>query len=117
MSETHEPAAPESHDTHGDHSATVKMYMAVFGALVVFTLISFVANSAARSEAISVGTSFTIILAVAVVKALLVAMFFMHLKFDWIRVYMIIIPALILGPLLVIVLLPDIVFAWRMMAG
>ena len=37
----------------------------------------------------------------------------MHLKFDWGRLYFLIIPALVLATLLVIVLLPDIVLAWH----
>jgi hypothetical protein len=35
----------------------------------------------------------------------------MHLLFDWKRVYIMIIPAMILGPMLMIVLLPDIVLS------
>jgi hypothetical protein len=36
----------------------------------------------------------------------------MHLILDWKRVYFLIVPALVLGPMLVIVLLPDIVLGW-----
>jgi len=99
--------------------AGVKPYVVIFAALAVFTAVSFLVNSAERDdglfgrEVIGTGAGFTIILGVAVVKAVLVAMFFMHLKFDWSRFYFIIIPALILGTLLVIVLLPDIVLAWH----
>src|SRR5262249_25841292 len=99
------------------HGPSVRAYFYVFGALAVFTLVSFVANYAARTPEehplISKFASFAIILAVAVCKALLVAMFFMHLLLDWKRVYVLIVPALVLGPLLVIVLLPDIVMAWH----
>jgi caa(3)-type oxidase subunit IV len=113
-----EPANPEisaaSHDSHGP---SIPSYLAVFGALSVFTLISFVANLGANTETITVTMAFTIILGVAVVKALLVATWFMHLRWDWPKVYIMIVPALILGPLLVIVLLPDIVLAWKHAAG
>jgi caa(3)-type oxidase subunit IV len=100
-------------DAHG--GAHVREYLIVFGALAIFTLVSFVANYAAHPEQgwISPFTSFVIILVVAVVKAVLVAMFFMHLKFDWGRVYFLIVPVLILGTVMMIVLLPDIVLAWR----
>jgi caa(3)-type oxidase subunit IV len=102
MSEAH---AAESHaDAH------VKEYLIVFGALSVFTAISFVVYELfpPRSTA-----AFLIILAVAVCKALLVAAFFMHLIADWKKVYMMIVPALILGPMLMMVLLPDIVLLNR----
>ena len=100
-------------------AAGVKPYVVIFVALAVFTAVSFLVNSAERADGLFgtklVGpeTGFTIILGVAVVKAVLVATFFMHLKFDWGRFYFIIIPALILGTLLVIVLLPDMVLAWH----
>jgi caa(3)-type oxidase subunit IV len=54
-----------------------------------------------------------LILGVAICKAVLVAMFFMHLKFDWARLYFMIIPVMILGTMMVVVLLPDIVLAWH----
>jgi cytochrome c oxidase subunit IV len=100
-------------DAHG--GAHVKAYLIVFGFLAFFTLTSFVANYAAHPEHawISPFTSFVIIFVVAVVKAVLVATFFMHLNFDWGRVYFLIVPVLILGTVMMIVLLPDIVLAWR----
>jgi hypothetical protein len=36
----------------------------------------------------------------------------MHLKFDWGKLYFMIVPAFILGAMLAFVLLPDIVLAW-----
>jgi cytochrome c oxidase subunit 4 len=116
MSETHGESAfqaPE-HDAE-PHGPPVKAYLVVFGALAIFTLVSFVANWAAHPETglITPGVSFAIIFLVAIVKATLVAMFFMHLKFDWGRVYFMIIPVLILGVMMVMVLLPDIVIAWK----
>ena len=116
MSDTHGSNVPESPDHGGDyHGPPVQAYLVVFGALAIFTLVSFVANWAAHPETalISPGVSFTIIFLVAIVKATLVAMFFMHLKFDWGRVYFMIVPVLVLGVMLVIVLLPDIVLGWK----
>ena len=46
-------------------------------------------------------------------KALLVGAYFMHLVFDWGRLYFVIIPVVIMATMLVVVLLPDIVLAWR----
>jgi caa(3)-type oxidase subunit IV len=96
------------------HSETnAKIYLVIFGALAVFTAVSFFANDAMRNKLITPYTSFAIILLVAVCKAVLVAMFFMHLKIDWSRLYFVIIPVLLLATMMVIVLLPDIVLGWR----
>jgi caa(3)-type oxidase subunit IV len=105
-----EPQNPDAHD-----GPLVKAYLVIFLALTIFTLVSFIANYAAHPEQgwITPTQSFMIILGVAIVKAILVAMFFMHLKFDWGRVYFMIVPVLILGTMMMIVLLPDIVLAWR----
>jgi caa(3)-type oxidase subunit IV len=105
---------PEHADGH--HEPSDKAYIVIFAALAVFTAVSFIANEGARHDVISRYTSFAIILLVAVVKAVLVAMYFMHLKIDWGRVFVMVVPALILGPMLIIVLLPDIVLAWRNIA-
>jgi cytochrome c oxidase subunit IV len=51
------------------------------------------------------------------VKALLVVAIFMHLKWDWGRLYFMIIPAMILAPMLVFALLPDIVLYWKHVSG
>ena len=131
MSEEHSPETPESKETpsheaaghdehagHGHHEGpSVKTYFVIFAALTIFTAVSFVANYFAHhpedKPTISLFTSFAIILGVAVCKATLVGMYFMHLVVDWGKVFIIIVPALILGPMLMIVLLPDIVLAWR----
>jgi cytochrome c oxidase subunit 4 len=105
MTETH---GAEGHGGHG-----VTPYLVVFGALSSFTLISFVANSLARGGAITHFTSFVIILGVAVVKAVLVGMYFMHLKQDWGKLFFMIIPAFILATMMIIVLMPDIVLVWH----
>ena len=62
-------------------------------------------------------TGFIIILSVAVVKALLVCAYFMHLKWDWSRLYFVIIPALVLAPMLVFALTPDLVLYWQNLLG
>ncbi len=109
MVETHDPAAAH----HGP--SNVNAYLVVFGALAIFTLVSFVANWMAHPEQgyITVTMSFAIILGVAVVKAALVGIYFMHLKWDWGKLFFLIIPALILATMMVIVLLPDMVLAWH----
>ena len=86
-----------------------KAYIAVFIALALCTALSFVVNGVFGQNQ----SSMMIILVVAVIKAVLVALIFMHLKFDWSKLYFIIIPVMILTVMMMIVLLPDIVLAWR----
>lgn len=99
---------------HEHHGPSVRSYLAVFVALAIFTLASFLANYAAAGEHpwISKGFSFVIILGVAVVKAVLVGVIFMHLLFDWRKLYFMIVPAFILAAMMAMVALPDMVLAW-----
>lgn len=112
MNHEHEEHVHEGHAAADGHEGGhgIKPYLLVFGALAVFTAISFVVYESLPKQTLA---PFVIILSIAVAKAILVAMYFMHLVLDWKRVYILIVPALILGPMLVIVLLPDIVLAWR----
>jgi caa(3)-type oxidase subunit IV len=104
-----------AHDAHDDHESTVRAYIIVFVALAFFTLASFLANFLAAPEHpwISKTFSFIIILGVAVAKAGLVGWIFMHLKFDWRKLYFMIVPAFILGTMMMMVFLPDMVLAWQ----
>ncbi len=111
-----EPIPPSDEATVGfdeHHGPGVKAYLIVFSALALFTLVSFLANLIARKEVITPHESFVIILSVSVVKTCLVGAFFMHLIVDWRKVYYLIVPAFILGTMMMIVLLPDIVLAWH----
>ena len=101
----------DAHDAH--HGPDVKAYLVVFGALSIFTGLSFLFNTMARAETITHLTSFLLILLVAIVKATLVGMYFMHAKYDWGRIFFMIIPAFILATMMIIVLMPDIVVGWR----
>jgi caa(3)-type oxidase subunit IV len=101
----------EAHDPHAHHGPNVKAYFAVFGALSVFTLVSFVVNGTIGKT--NPMASAGIIMVVAVIKAVLVAMIFMHLKWDFNRLYFLIFPVFILATMMMIVLLPDIFFAWK----
>jgi cytochrome c oxidase subunit 4 len=96
------------HDAH-DAGPDFLTYLYVFVALSVCTVLSFVFYGVLGQGM----SSASIIMLIAVIKALLVALIFMHLKFDWNRVYFLIIPALILGVMMMVVLLPDIVMAWH----
>jgi cytochrome c oxidase subunit 4 len=103
----------EAQDTAHHGGIAVKTYFAIFGALAVFTAVSFIVNEAVRHDILSVYAGFVLILGVAVCKAVLVGMFFMHLKLDWSRLYFVIVPVMLLAVMMIIVLLPDIVLAWH----
>ena len=96
------------------HDLRVKAYFTVFIALSIFTAVSFLANEAVRQGWIGVHVSFAIIIGVAVIKAFLVGLIFMHLNFDWGKVYFIIVPIFILGVMMMMVLMPDIVIPWQL---
>lgn len=98
---------------HKHHGPGFTSYIVVFLALSIFTIVSFLVNGAVRAENLTPQTGFIIILSVAVVKALLVAVWFMHLIVDWGKLYFFIFPTFILGTMMMIVLLPDIVLAWK----
>jgi caa(3)-type oxidase subunit IV len=112
MDELHHTDSHGATEVHGPPTST---YLVIFGALLIFTTVSFVANYFAHPEiaVISKATSFVIILGVAVCKAVLVAMYFMHLKFEWGKLYFLVIPVMILTVMMMIVLLPDIVLTWH----
>ena len=107
MAEAHPPGA------HPHHGPTLQLYLTVGISLAVFTALSFVFNWMAREKMIRTETSFVLILGVAVCKAVLVGMFFMHLKYEWGKLYFMIVPAFILGAMMMFVLLPDIVICWQ----
>src|SRR5215203_4215615 len=93
------------------HAVTVPMphhhvnYVKIFFALVILTIVTVaIAFKRFDSEAVNV----MLALLVASVKASLVAMYFMHLKFEGKLIYFISIVPLILCVILVCALIPDI---------
>ena len=65
MADTHEPAAHAGPD--------FRLYLIIFAALSVFTLLSFVVNWAEHQFGFSSQTGATIIMGIAIIKATLVA--------------------------------------------
>lgn len=100
-----------AHEHHGP--ATIGPYVSVAVALTAFTLVSFVVNGMVTGGSLTPFNGFLLILGAAVCKALLVCVVFMHLRWDWSKVYFMIVPALILAPFLMLALLPDIVLYWN----
>jgi cytochrome c oxidase subunit 4 len=99
----------DSHDVE-HHGPPVSLYLVVFLCLCVFTAVSFAVNAA---FGIGSMTGLLIILAVAICKAMLVGAFFMHLRWEWGKLYFVIIPVMILGVMMMLVLMPDIVVSWH----
>lgn len=87
---------------------SLRDYLIVFGVLAVCTTVSFVTNAI-----FGIGSliGLTIIMSVSIVKATLVAMFFMHLKWDWTKVFVVMVPVMILTVMTIICLLPDTVMS------
>ena len=104
----------DNHDAAEHHGPTFKTYLIIFGALSVFTLVSFVANAMVYAGQLTAYASMAIIMTVAVCKATLVCMYFMHLKYEWSKLYFLIVPVGILAVMMIIVLWPDGVAGWHL---
>ena len=89
-------------DTHG--KSMEKIYLIVFGTLLVLTTVSVL-----TSEGLGKGLlPILIVMGMATAKAALVALFFMHLKFEGRWKYVLVVPPLILMIVLILALCPDI---------
>ena len=92
--------------TPADHARV--NYVAIFFLLVAATILTvLVAFHRFESEFVNLA----IALSIASVKALLVAVFFMHLRFEGKLIYTIAAVPLVLSVILVVSLLPDVPFA------
>ena len=91
--DSHDENPEQADDDHGhdDHGGTAK-YLAVFGSLIVLTVISFwLGNSGNKDTAPQV--AWAGMMAVSCAKALLVMLFFMHLIWEENWKYVLTIPA------------------------
>lgn len=73
-------ASTDHHDDHHgiSHVASIKVLLGTGGSLLVLTLVTVLATKVDFGASINLG----IAMAIAVVKATLVILFFMHLKYD-----------------------------------
>ena len=78
-------------------------YVGIWVWLAALMLLSVLASHLPASAVLIIG----IVLLLSLVKAMLVALYYMHLKFERRLLLMVIIPPLILAAILVIALLPD----------
>jgi caa(3)-type oxidase subunit IV len=112
-------AAAVEHSHESEHHGSDAVYMKVFAVLVVCTVVSFLTAMAFWKDNLGETSGHTLVTLVAVFKATLVAMFFMHLKQDWFRsvlrpylfLGMMVVGALIMGTILICALLPDQTFS------
>jgi caa(3)-type oxidase subunit IV len=102
-------------DEHGnDHAGpNFQAYMMIFYILCVCTALSFVSNFFVDHLMGQRHLSAGIIMVIAVFKATLVASIFMHLKWDFSKVYCIIVPVCIVTLMMVIILSIDQTLAWH----
>ncbi|MEM9353386.1 MAG: cytochrome C oxidase subunit IV family protein [Planctomycetota bacterium] len=95
---------------HEEHHGGMGTYMAVFFGLCILTTFSFLTYFDFWRENISVEMSRLFMMAVSCTKAMLVIMFFMHLKWEASWKWVLTVPASIMSALLVFALVPDIYF-------
>ncbi len=90
---------------HGDHGGVGK-YIQVFFALCVLTAISFGIGNSSLMDTPLIG--WTGMMTVSCCKAMLVILFFMHLKYEANWKYVLTIPASIMSLFLLLMLVPDV---------
>ena len=93
---------------HEHSQSHVRIYLKVFVALLVFTILEyFYAKFASRFQ-FHIALLILGLMSLAIIKAALVGMYFMHLKFEGRWVYLMLIPAGILALVFITALTPDI---------
>ena len=102
----------EHHDDHDDHNEHeqhgVGLYIFVFVALCVLTTMSFLTYSDLWRLHVSSEVSRVFMMAVSCTKAMLVIMFFMHLKWEANWKWVLTVPASVMSALLICALIPDV---------
>lgn len=101
----------QSHGSAGEHHAdhgSLGTYISVFIALCVLTAISFAVGNSQTLREKTPGVMWAAMMAVSCAKAMLVIMYFMHLKWEANWKYVLTIPASIMSVFLVLMLIPDI---------
>lgn len=89
---------------HGDPKRMVKVYVAIFAALAILTFLTVWVNSLHMARPLAI----TIAASIAIIKVCLIAMFFMHLKFEGRWIFGVVVFALIAISILIFLISPDI---------
>lgn len=101
----HAPSKADSHDhSHGGNG----IYVAVFVALCVLTACSYVIANFGPGWGVSKQATWAAMMAVSCAKALLVILFFMHLKWEANWKYVLTVPASMMSIFLLLMLIPDV---------
>jgi len=110
MSETSPTANPTGHGDHAEAGhGSLGLYLTVFVALCVLTTCSFWTYSDLWPSALDSPTIKRVfMISVSCTKAMLVILFFMHLKWEANWKWVLTIPALMMAIFLMLVLVPDI---------
>ena len=104
-SHTTAPAAgAHGHAEHGSYAT----YVSVFVALLILTAISVTVGSSTVLREKTPGVMWVAMMAVSTAKAMLVILFFMHLKWEANWKYVLTVPASIMSVFLVLMLIPDV---------
>jgi cytochrome c oxidase subunit 4 len=111
MAATQQATHKEEHSfsEHGAHD--LKKYLVVFGVLCALTMCSFLTYFPFWREHVDLKAGWFLMMAVSVSKALLVMLFFMHLKYEASWKYVLTIPASVMSLFLIVMLIPDV--KWR----
>lgn len=110
MSETahgHQTHGDHDHGNHDDHGGLAK-YWYVFVALCVLTSASFFTYSSLWPFRGTPRVGWAFMLAVSCTKAMLVILFFMHVKYEASWKYVLTIPAAFMSLFLILMLVPDV---------
>lgn len=94
-----------TYDQHQDVESHVPTYMRVFLVLLVFTILEYLYAMLTQSHFFALVLG---LMALALTKAALVGLYFMHLKFEGRWVYAMLVPACVLAIGMVLALYPDI---------
>lgn len=96
------------HSEHEHHAVPLSTYLAVFGALCVLTMASFFTYTEIWRNHFNAQAGWSLMMAVSCCKALLVILFFMHLKYEANWKYVLTIPASFMSIFLMLMLVPDV---------
>jgi len=109
---SHAQHAPEVHAVSDDHaghgSHGIAKYMYVFAALCALTTVSFFTTTNWWQSHFDHKVSWSLMMAVSCTKALLVILFFMHVKYEANWKYVLTIPAAMMSIFLILMLVPDV---------
>jgi cytochrome c oxidase subunit 4 len=94
--------------THEEHHGGIGKYIAVFIALCLLTLCSFLTYFPFWRERMAPEVGWAFMMAVSCTKAMLVILFFMHVKYEANWKYVLTIPAGMMSIFLLLMLVPDI---------